>query len=114
MHKLMMILFFCSLLISCNQPENVENLVVASSTVDCIGVGPQKCLLVKSEGETDWTFLYSGIEGFNYQPGYEYLLKVRKEEVENPAADQSSIRYVLVKEISREMKTSENMPLLPL
>ena len=87
-----------------------EVITVASETADCTGVGPQKCLLVKRNGSTGWEFWYSGIEGFDYEKGYEYKLKIRREKIENPAADQSSLKYVLVKVISKTQKVSENMP----
>ena len=67
------------------------------------------CLLVKKEGQAEWEFFYSNIEGFNYEPGYEYVLEVKVDKVENPAADQSSLKYTLVKQISKEQKTSENL-----
>ncbi|MCC8133465.1 MAG: DUF4377 domain-containing protein [Tannerellaceae bacterium] len=112
-NKWTMIVYVCVFLFACKEPENVEKLIVASDPIDCIGVAPQQCLLVKSGEETEWTFLYGGIEGFDYQPGYEYVLKVQVQEVENPVADQSSIRYILIKVISKEKKTSENLPVFP-
>lgn len=90
--------------------RNTEVITVASEKADCMGVAPQKCLLIKRDGADSWEFWYSGIEGFDHQNGYEYVLKIRREEIANPAADQSSIKYVLVKEISRTRKTSEEMP----
>jgi len=80
---------------------------VASDYADCIGVAPQKCLLVKEEGSSDWQYLYTSIEGFNYEPGYEYIIDVRKEKVENVPADGSSLKYVLVKEIAKTPKKSD-------
>lgn len=86
------------------------NLYVASKEVDCTGVGPQKCLLIKENKDDQWTFFYQGIEGFNYEPGYEYALEIKKEKIENLPADASSVRYILVKEITKEKKESENLP----
>ncbi len=103
----------CAVIISmfaCNSDENTEKMTIASETRDCVGVGPQDCLLVKMDGQTDWEYFYSSIDGFIYEPGYEYVLEIKKEQVENPAADQSSIRYILVKEVSKTQKTSENLP----
>lgn len=90
-------------LVSCNSQRNMR-LIVASEQADCVGVVPQKCYMIKSEGENSWKYLYNQIEGFTYQPGYEYVLEVRTETVKLPAADQSSIRYILVKEVSRVKK----------
>jgi len=94
----------------CAGKPGTEQVTVASSRADCIGVAPMKCLLIRFPGESDWQFWYDGIEGFTYEPGYEYKLKIRREQRENPAADQSSLRLVLVKELSKEQKTSEGLP----
>lgn len=94
---------------SCNTEETVK-YTIASQNADCIGVAPQKCLLVKKENSTDWEFFYSNIEGFNYESGYEYILEVKEEKVENVPADASSIKYILVKEVSKVEKVSDNLP----
>lgn len=96
---------------SCTEKGTVERVTVASDYADCVGVGPQLCLLIKFEGKSNWEYWYSGIDGFEYEPGYEYVLDVRKESLLEPrAADQSSIKYVLVKEISKTQKTSDDLP----
>lgn len=114
MYKAMLLLFAVSLLlVSCKSSTGTEKLVVASEQGDCMGVAPMKCFLVKKEGQTSWEFLYNNIEGFKYEPGYEYVLDVKVEKIENPAADQSSLKYVFVKEISKVLKTSEGLPQIP-
>ncbi|MCC9043618.1 DUF4377 domain-containing protein [Myroides sp. M-43] len=48
--------------------------------------------------------MYEGIEGFTYKEGYEYVLEIKRVELEEsiaPIADGSSMRYILVKEISK-------------
>lgn len=98
---------------ACSTTQNTEKIKVASQQGDCVGVAPMKCLLVMKEGQTDWEFFYNTIDGFTYEPGYEYVLEVKVDKVENPAADQSSLKYSLVKEVSKEKKTSENLPHMP-
>ncbi len=98
------------LYVSCTNTTKTEKLVIASEQIDCVGVGLQKCLLIKNEGDKDWQYWYSGIEGFNYERGYEYVIEVRKETIDSPAADQSSLKYIFVKEISKKRKASDNMP----
>jgi len=111
MHKTILLLFSIALLFgACSSKGTTEKLVVASQQGDCVGVAPMKCLLVKKEGQTDWEFFYNNIEGFNYEPGYEYVLDVKVEKIEYPAADQSALKYTLVKEVLKEQKTSENLP----
>lgn len=93
-----------------NKPAATERITVASEMIDCVGVGPMRCLLVKRPDSTEWEYWYSPIEGFEFQPGYEYVLEIRKEPVEEIMMDASSIRYTLVKELSRSRKTSEGIP----
>ncbi len=90
--------------------STIRRITIASAKADCTGVAPQKCLLIKEEGDSSWTYFYDGIEGFSYEAGYEYVLQVREEAVENPPADGSSIRTILIKQISKTQKTSEKMP----
>lgn len=97
-------------MLSCTERKDVVRYTIASQTVDCSGVGRQKCMLVKKGNASDWEYFYSQIEGFNYEEGNEYVLEVEEKKVENPPADASSIRYVLVKQISKTEKVSENLP----
>lgn len=79
---------------------------INSSRVPCVGVGPMECLEVRQSESADWQLFYSAIEGFDYEPGYLYRIKVREEkrDPEDVPADASSIRYILV---SVEEKTPE-------
>ena len=98
------------LCLACKSHKNVFTYTIASETTIGYGVVPQTCLLVK-EGDADgWSLFYSSIEGFNYEPGYEYSVQIEKTAVENPPADGSSIRYKLIKVISKEKKQSVNLP----
>ncbi|MFC7345754.1 DUF4377 domain-containing protein [Chryseobacterium zhengzhouense] len=81
-----------------------KTFIVGPETADCTGVAPMKCLQVKEKESGNWENFYSNIEGFTYEPGFEYTLKVRTEKIENPPMDGSSIRYILVKEISKVKK----------
>jgi hypothetical protein len=47
-------------------------------------------------------FFYSGIEGFTFQWGHPVTLRVQVEQVANPPADGSSLRYTLVEVVSDE------------
>lgn len=63
------------------------------------------CMLVKEEKEEKWKmFLLGTIQGFQYEEGYEYVLKVKKTTLANPPMDGGSIRYEL---ISVESKTKK-------
>ncbi len=77
-------------------------LYVGPELVDCVGVAPMKCMLVKESPEDDYKYFYSQIEGFEFEPGYEYELRVLVTPVENAPADASSLQYTLVEVVSQE------------
>lgn len=70
---------------------------IAPETVDCVGVGPRTCLLVKESEDAEWGFFYDGIEGFTYVEGVSYVLDVEIVEIEDPPADASSLEYRLIR-----------------
>jgi heat shock protein HslJ len=97
--------------------EQVEEITmyVGSEMVNCEGVARQACFQVKFEKDAEWELLYSGIDGFEFEPGFEYELRVNKFTVENPPADASAIRYELVEIISQSETESaeiENLDFL--
>lgn len=117
MKRLLGVMFAGAVLTACaSTSQDQVVLKVASSQADCIGVAPQKCLLVqevadvKASAQSNWEFFYSNIEGFEYEPGYEYTLLINKVPREHVAADQSSIIYRLAKVVDKSAKTSANMP----
>lgn len=82
--------------------ENIETLIVAPEKVECLGfISPQECLQVKNTPEEEWRWFYDSIEGFAYEPGYLYELRVRSEKMENPPTDSSGVRWILVEEVSK-------------
>ena len=94
-----------------NKPTETDNLsiektlFVGPEKVDCVGVAPQKCYMVREDPAEDWRFFYSQIAGFEYEPGYQYELLVREEKVANPPADGSSLRWELVEVVSKKAVT---------
>ena len=66
-----------------------------------MGVGPMECMQVKEDPDGDYTFFYQQIEGFEFEPGYEYELLVQVDQVENPPADGSSLKYTLIEVVSK-------------
>jgi heat shock protein HslJ len=76
-------------------------LFVGPTQADCVGVGPQLCLLVKESPAAEYTYFYGSIDGFSFVPGYEYELLVQVTPVENAPADASSLKYTLV-EVTRQ------------
>ena len=85
---------------SCGK-DNEKTIFVADATVICSGVGLQKCLQIKENETDDWKNLYTNIEGFDYEEGYSYKLKVEITDIENPPADSSSKKYILLEVLEK-------------
>lgn len=106
-------LLFLSLFIanSCNNTQKKDattsTFFVNSAKVPCEGVAPMNCLQIQ-KGDTlegaNWEFFYNTIEGFTYEPGYIYKVKV-KETALDPAtvpADASTVKYTLVEILEKK------------
>ncbi|KAB0643620.1 DUF4377 domain-containing protein [Burkholderia latens] len=74
---------------------------VAPQAARCTGVAPMDYLQVRGSPAEPWSLGYAGIEGFAYQPGYDYVLEVDEYRVAQPPADGSSIRWVLKRIVER-------------
>lgn len=87
--------------------DSVETIYLAPELKDCTGVAPMRCMQIAASPEGPWTLFYSQIEGFTFEEGFAYELKIRKEPVANPPADGSSIRYILVEQVSKTPATAD-------
>lgn len=68
-------------------------------------------VLIK-DGTKDTTYLtLHTIEGFDYEEGYTYTLKVRITRLKNPPADGSIFSYSLVDVISKQKQRNKNLTL---
>jgi hypothetical protein len=83
-------------------------LTVASKKVDFypfenIGI-PSEGISVKEDNANYWTsFPLTAIEGFVYEEGYEYRLKVRKIHLANPPEDGFRFKYKLITVVSSSL-----------
>lgn len=82
------------------EPE-VLTLFVGPERVECQGEALQLCLLVKESPEADWEFFSGEIEGFEFEPGFIWELRVRRHRVSNSPAGGSSFRWELVEILSK-------------
>lgn len=94
----------CTATADATSGANEKTFIIGPQTADCTGVVPMKCLQVKETPTGEWTNFYTNINGFTYEPGYEYVLKVKTQKIANPPADGSSIKYTLLKQISKIKK----------
>ena len=82
----------------------------------CQGVGYQTCLLTRESELSPWSYFYDEIEGFDYEWGFRYELRVLVTDVPNPPADASSLAYSLLEVVSKESvdaDTAFEFPLFP-
>ena len=68
---------------------------------DCVGVGPQDCLIVRFEDEDRAFYFYDSIEGFTFEQGFEYTLSVNVSQLDDVPADASSLQYELLEIIQQ-------------
>ena len=91
------------MLVACSEPGSEgELLYVAPYTTACIGVGPMDCMRVRHSREENYQLFYDAIEGFRFEQGYRYILRVEVSELEPPPADGSRLRYRLLEVIDKE------------
>ena len=64
-----LVLLGLGLIAACGSSSVEKTIFVAPQKVECVGVAPQECLLIKEDAEDDWQFWYDSIEGFEYEPG---------------------------------------------
>lgn len=76
-------------------------LHVDREKVPCVTLIETECLRVRERESDSWQLFYNEIEGFTWEPGYEYRLRVVRLVVSNPPADGSAFRYVLMQVLSR-------------
>ncbi len=76
--------------------DRVTRLWIKPNLVDCVGEAPQKCMQVAEAEGGEFFYFYDQIGGFTFEEGTTYVLDVQVEEVPDPPADASSLRYTLV------------------
>ena len=86
----------CTESLSTTETLEVE---VGPELVDCVGVGPMKCMVV------DGNFFYDRIEGFEFEEGFEYRLRIERYEAypgREPPQDASMYGYRLIEVLSKK------------
>ncbi len=77
----------------------VLEVTVGAELQDCVGLGPRQCMVVDGE------LFYEGIDGFDYERGYVYRLKMERYDAwpgeEEPPQDASRYGYRLVEVIEK-------------
>lgn len=84
-----------------------KTIWVAHRRVNCIGVTPQKCYLIKETQYEDWRFWYGEIEGLDFEEGYAYEIRVVERDIDNPPAAGPAVLLELV-EVLLKVETFES------
>lgn len=75
---------------------------------DSINGGQIECLQYRNRYENNFNPLKTNIEGFNFEPGYAYILDVRQDVMQNPASGQLETKWVLNQIISKSIAPLAN------
>lgn len=97
-------LMICTLVISgftVFAQSSTQEWFVADKTVDCTGVAPQKCLLVREATAREWQLFYGQIKGFKFRENYTQRIRVKVTPRKKTPADASSLAYKLVKVVNQ-------------
>ena len=94
--------------------EMIETLVIGPYTETCQGFIEQQCYLEFNEESQAWEFFYESIQGFDFEPGYIWTLKVRLEDRGTEIQDVGRYAYHLVEILSKvEAPIDERPPRKP-
>ena len=90
--------------------ENMEILIIGPYTETCQGFIEQTCFLEFNEEAQEWHLFYENIQGFDYEPGFIWTLKVRLEDRGTEIQDVGRYAYHLVEVLSKKAASSDEMP----
>jgi heat shock protein HslJ len=85
------------------ETETPSDLLITISPFEseCVGEAPMACLVIRELPDGELSYFYDDIAGFEYEAGYEYLLRVSQTTVENPPADSSALSYELIEVMTK-------------
>lgn len=100
---------------SCNKDDfMIETIIIASEKAigtEPSGLSKRDYFLIKQKTSAKWEYLAQDIQGFEYEKGYEYTLRVKIQTIKKPKEDQYPESYILLEVLSKEKKHSENLPI---
>ena len=85
-----------------DEGEHIEIITIGPYTERCQGFIEQDCYLEYNEESGRWELFYENIQGFDFEPGYIYTLKVRLEDRDIEIQDVGRYAYHLVKVIDKK------------
>ena len=109
-HILSITLIFLCIIIGCGREAHEEILIIGPYKTTCVGAFEQECYLEFNEESQRWEFFYEGIQGFDFEPGFIWTLKVSLHEREEGIQDVGRYEYRLVSVIDKEEASVDEMP----
>ena len=103
-------LILLSLTIGCDRDEHTKILIIGPYTQTCQGFIEQQCYLEFNEESQEWEFFYENIQGFDFEPGFIYTLKVRLEDRGTEIQDVGRYAYHLIEVLSKEEASVDEKP----
>ena len=88
--------------------ERTEVITIGPYTQTCQGFIEQECFLIYNEEVQKWELFYESIEGFDFEVGFIYTLKVRLVDRGTEIQDVGRYAYHLVEVLSKEEVSPEN------
>lgn len=83
--------------------ETVKLYVAAETGEYKYFEGSMEGMKIKEDTGNEWRVVhFQSIDGFSYEKGHSYTLKVEKTHLGNPPADGSNIRYRLLEVLSKQ------------
>ncbi|MCO6524908.1 MAG: DUF4377 domain-containing protein [Candidatus Schmidhempelia sp.] len=81
--------------------EATNEIEIGPQLIDCYGGKPMHCLSVKGADINNGQVYYSAIDGFHFEPGYNYTLKVKQLNKEINPKDETTPQWSLVQVIKK-------------
>ena len=95
--------FGCGITEPVAEKAETLTLFVGPERTECMTIIPTTCLQVRFSPEGSWENFSDPIEGFEFEPGFLYELRVRRISIADPPADGSSFRWILLELVSKNV-----------
>lgn len=107
--SLLTLILLC-LTVGCNRGEHIETLIIGPYRTECPSFSGSDCYLEFNEENQGWHFFYDVIEGFDFEPGFIWTLKVRVVDIGTEIQDAGRYDYYLMEVISKEEAPVDERP----
>ena len=97
-------------IIGCGRDEHIETLIIGPYRAECPSFSGSDCYLEFNEESQEWHFFYEGIQGFDFEPGFIWTLKVSLHEREEGIQDVGRYEYRLVEVLDKEAASVDERP----